>query len=74
MATQPLAAAALTSADPAVVVLRVSGLDALPAEHPAFGKSAGAVGATAYVCRRNVCGLPIVDARALATALSARVA
>jgi uncharacterized protein len=72
--TQPLAAAALTSADPAVVVLRVSGLDALPAEHPAFGKSAGAVGATAYVCRRNVCGLPIVDARALATALSARVA
>jgi uncharacterized protein len=73
-ATQPLATAALTAADPAVVVLRVSGLDALPAEHPAFGKSAGAVGATAYVCRRNVCGLPIVDARALATALSARVA
>jgi uncharacterized protein YyaL (SSP411 family) len=73
-ATQPLAAAALTSADPAVVVLRVSGLDALPVEHPAFGKSAGAEGATAYVCRRNVCGLPIVDARALATALSVRVA
>jgi uncharacterized protein len=73
-ATQPLAAAALTSADPAVAVLRVAGLDALPVEHPAFGKSPGAEGATAYVCRRNACGLPIVDARALATVLSARVA
>ncbi len=72
-ATQPLAAVALTSADPAVAVLR-SGLNELPADHPAFGKSAGAKGATAYVCRSNVCGLPIVDRAALAVALSARAA
>ena len=46
-------------------------LDALPSSHPAFGKSAGA-GATAYVCRRQVCGMPISDAHTLASALAAR--
>ncbi len=71
---QPLASVALAAADPAVAVLRVSGLDTLPADHPAFGKSVGVDGAVAYVCRRNVCGLPIVDGRALATSLSARAA
>ena len=32
-----------------------------PADHPAFGKTAGATGAAAYVCRRGICGLPIAD-------------
>jgi uncharacterized protein YyaL (SSP411 family) len=69
---QALATAALTCADPAVVVLRTPSLDGLPAGHPAFGKPAGAEGAAAYVCRRNVCGLPIADRRALAMALAVR--
>jgi uncharacterized protein YyaL (SSP411 family) len=69
---QALATAALTCADPAVVVLRTPSLDGLPAGHPAFGKPAGAEGAAAYVCRRNVCGLPIADQRALAMALAVR--
>jgi hypothetical protein len=62
-----LAAAALAAPDPAVVVLRVHEANALPASHPAFGKTGGA-----YVFRRQVCGLPISDAEALATALAAR--
>ena len=53
-----LASAALGAADPAMVVLRTDSLEALPAEHPAFGKSAGTGGATAYVCRHHVCELP----------------
>ena len=69
---QALAAAALAAADPAVVVLRAPSPDSLPADHPAFGKSAGSEGAAAYVCRRNVCGMPMADGEALASALSAR--
>jgi hypothetical protein len=53
-------------------MLRAAGLDALPPGHPAYGKSAGTEGAVAYVCRRQVCGLPITDAGALTAALSAR--
>ena len=71
-AGQPLASVALAAADPAVVVLRASGLDALPADHPAFGKSAGAAGATVYVCRDNACGLPLVDRAALAEQIGTR--
>jgi uncharacterized protein len=67
-----LMAAALAAPDPAVVVLRARDLDALPSNHPAFGKSAGAGVAAAYVCRRQICGLPISDARTLASALAAR--
>jgi uncharacterized protein YyaL (SSP411 family) len=66
---QALAAVALAAADPRVVVLRAADPASLPAEHPAFGKSARAEGAAAYVCRRMVCGLPIVDGGALAAAL-----
>ncbi len=67
-----LVAAALGTADPAVAMLRAASLDAVPASHPAYGKSAGTEGAVAYVCRRQVCGLPISDAGALRAALSAR--
>jgi uncharacterized protein len=69
---QTLTATALAAADPAVVVLRAAEATALPADHPAFGKAAGAEGAAAYVCRRSVCGLPMVDGTVLAAALSAR--
>lgn len=41
---------------------------ALPPNHPAFGKPMGA----AYVCRGQTCGLPISDAAALRMAISAR--
>jgi uncharacterized protein len=68
----PLTAAALRAADPAVVVLRAASADALPAHHPAFGKVAGGEGAAAFICRRSVCGLPVVDADALAKALASR--
>jgi uncharacterized protein YyaL (SSP411 family) len=69
----PLLAAALSAPDPAVVVLRVGDTSALPPDHPAFGKTAGPFGAVAYVCRRNVCGLPISDPSALSQALRTRV-
>jgi uncharacterized protein len=67
---QALATVALAAADPRVVVLHAPAPGSLPADHPAFGKSAGAEGAAAYVCRRMVCGLPIADCDALAAALS----
>ena len=69
---QTLAAAALGAADPAVVVMRAPSLGALPTDHPAFGKSAGPEGAAAYVCRRNVCGLPMVDSASLAASVTVR--
>ena len=66
------AGTALGAADPAVVVLRAPSPEALPADHPAFGKSAGQGGAAAFVCRRSVCGLPIATSEALADALAVR--
>jgi uncharacterized protein YyaL (SSP411 family) len=69
---QTLAATALASADPAVVVLRAPRPEALPASHPAFGKSVGSNGAAAYVCRRMVCGLPTTVSEALEATLSTR--
>jgi uncharacterized protein YyaL (SSP411 family) len=80
-----LTQAALRAPDPAVVVLRAADTGALPADHPAFGKTArpqesaiphGATiphGAVAYVCRRSVCGLPITDPAALSRTLRTRV-
>jgi len=61
-----LLAAALASADPAVVVMRAS---AVPAGHPAHGKSAGPA---AYVCRGSVCGLPMQEPDMLAATLRGR--
>lgn len=64
-----LARAALGAADPAVVVVRVRDWQALPSGHPAYGKTSGPA---AYVCRRNVCGLPIPDVAGLTAALLTR--
>jgi uncharacterized protein YyaL (SSP411 family) len=69
---QALAIAALTAPDPAVVVLRAPDPASLPANHPAHGKQAGRDGAAAYVCRRNVCGLPVASAAELAQRLARR--
>ena len=44
--------------------------EALPAGHPAIGKSQTGGTATAYVCHGQTCSLPIVDASALRTALN----
>ena len=54
-------------------MLRAPKPDALPADHPAFGKLAGPALAAAFVCRRSVCGLPIAEAGALSSALQQRV-
>jgi uncharacterized protein YyaL (SSP411 family) len=70
---QALTAAALAAADPAVIVLRAPSSDALPTDHPAYGKPAGDAGAAAYVCRRSVCGLPLTDPAALGASLRSRV-
>jgi uncharacterized protein YyaL (SSP411 family) len=68
-----LVKAALGAPDPAVVVVRAADTGALPADHPAFGKTAGPEGAGAFVCRRSVCGLPVSDPAALAGMLRTRV-
>ena len=52
---------ALASPDPKVLVLR--GGKVLAPEHPAFGKPGDL--RAAYVCRGNVCGLPMEDAEVL---------
>ncbi|MDB5399684.1 MAG: thioredoxin protein [Rhodopila sp.] len=72
-AAAPLLRTALSAPDPAVVVLRAPETAALPPGHPAFGKTAGPHEAVAYVCRRNVCGLPIADPSDLSQALRTRV-
>lgn len=58
---EELAQTALAAADPAVLVLR--GVAGVGAAHPAHGKP-GDVKA-AYVCRGNVCGLPVADVESL---------
>jgi len=69
---QALLDAALSAPDPAVVVLRASVADALPAGHPAFGKRPVGDAPAAYVCRHNVCGSPTTEAGALQTRLARR--
>jgi uncharacterized protein len=53
-------------------VLRVTRPDALPESHPASGKWAGPEGAAAFVCRRNVCGLPMTDEASLSAQVTQR--
>jgi hypothetical protein len=67
-----LVAAALAAPDPAVAVLRVGAGDVLPAGHPAAGKGTVGGAPAAYVCRRQVGGLPVVDAAALRDVLRRR--
>ncbi len=69
---QALTATALRAPDPAVVVLRASQPDALPEGHAARGKGPVAGSPVAYLCRRNVCGLPMTDQEMLIRSLKAR--
>ena len=63
---------ALASPNPALCVLRAIPGTPLPPNHPACGKAAG--GIAAYVCRNQVCGLPIAAAPELAAILVANAA
>ena len=69
---QALLAAGLAAPDPAVAVLRAPSTGSLPAGHPAFGKPPAADGAAAYLCRRNVCGLPVTEPDVLRASLAGR--
>ncbi len=69
---QSLIATALRAPDPAVAVLRAPQPEALREGHPAHGKGPVAGSPAAYLCRRNVCGLPITDPEMLSRSLSAR--
>ncbi|MBC7634827.1 MAG: thioredoxin domain-containing protein [Acetobacteraceae bacterium] len=71
-ATLDLLSAALAAPDPAVMVLRASDAHGLPRDHPAFGKTDIGGQAAAYLCRGNVCGLPITDPARLAAQLRGR--
>jgi uncharacterized protein YyaL (SSP411 family) len=72
-ASSGLVEAALRAPDPAAMVLRAADTSALPAGHPAHGKTAAPHEAIAYVCRRAVCGLPITEAAVLSQTLHTRV-
>jgi uncharacterized protein len=70
-AAKALADAALRAPDPAVILIRAADTGALAAGHPAYGKTAGSHDAVVYVCRRNICGLPIASAAALSRLIAA---
>jgi uncharacterized protein YyaL (SSP411 family) len=72
-AATALLRAASSSPDPATVVLRTADAGTLHPGHPAFGKTAPPRQAVAYVCRRNVCGLPITDPATLSQTLRTRL-
>jgi uncharacterized protein len=57
---------------PNLVLSVVAPDDALPAAHPAAGKTMSGGRATAYVCAGPVCSLPITDPIALAADLRQR--
>ncbi len=68
-AARPLLDAAREAWTPNLVVMLVADPGALPPHHPAYGKSAIAGTASAYVCRGETCSLPVTDPRALAELL-----
>ncbi|MBB4264512.1 thioredoxin domain-containing protein [Roseospira visakhapatnamensis] len=67
--TAALMGVAAASPDPDLVLTRVTPGDAVPAGHPAAGKTAVADQATAYVCRGPTCGAPVTDPAVLARVL-----
>jgi uncharacterized protein YyaL (SSP411 family) len=66
--------AALRSAEPWSIILRITPDETLPAGHPAAGKETLETGAAAYVCTGPVCSLPTSDPAVLRDALSYRAA
>ncbi len=71
-ATAALLQAALAAPDPAVCVLRAEPA-ALPANHPAHGKSAPPGQAAAFVCRAGACEPPVSNPASLTARLHARI-
>jgi uncharacterized protein YyaL (SSP411 family) len=59
--------AARAGFDPAVVILPVGTTEGLPVDHPAHGKASDEP--AAFVCRGQVCSLPVYDAAALQVAI-----
>ena len=66
-----LIAAARAHATPNTILSRHQGSARLPAGHPAAGKTTVDGAATAYVCRGEVCSLPVTEANELAALLAA---
>lgn len=68
---QKLLRAAVSVAQPNLILATVDETDLLPAGHTAYGKTAINGKAAAYVCRGPVCQAPATSADALITALNA---
>ena len=66
---EALLAVARARMTPSIVLSVHTGAVALPADHPAAGKTAIEGRATAYVCRGETCSLPVTDAAGLAKLL-----
>ncbi|HEX7391303.1 MAG TPA: thioredoxin domain-containing protein, partial [Acidiphilium sp.] len=62
--------AALSSPDPAVLILPVGNAAALPESHPAYGKTCDSP--AAFVCHDRTCSLPVHTADALRAEISSR--
>ena len=69
-ATARLRSAVLGVSEPNRILLQLAPETELPADHPAFGKSAPASGAAAFVCRGTTCSLPITDPADIAEAMA----
>jgi uncharacterized protein len=70
--TRALVGAAIASPDPATVCLQVEATDGLDTAHPAHGRGMLDGAPAAYVCRKQVCGLPVTEPPALAQLLQSR--
>ncbi len=73
-ATAALLRAAVSVPAPGLVLSVIAPGAALPASHPASGKTQSAGTATAYVCVGETCSLPLTDPAALADAVRAAAA
>ena len=67
---EALASAALKRPYTDRIVLRACTADALPPEHPAQAKLAGAAEPAAFVCVGERCSLPVAEPAALAVAVA----
>jgi uncharacterized protein YyaL (SSP411 family) len=68
--TEALLSTLLARSQDHVVLQVVADTSSFPPSHPVAGKTAVNQCATAYVCRRQVCSAPIIDAAAFRAALS----
>jgi uncharacterized protein YyaL (SSP411 family) len=66
----PMLAAARAAWTPNLILTLVDDPASLPPGHPASGKPAVGVAATAYVCRGETCSLPVTDPASLASLIA----